>query len=212
MYVNGNPINYNDPTGHFFSIPYIGNNTTTASGRENDIAFNWLGQEERITGKNGKGGLWGEKSWHLQALDQLILHPTATVHDHFLNEWDKMSNTKQNMIKASYIIGALLINMTILLPSAILFLFPFGANPGSMIPAFFIGTHIGVINLHIWAANQGLAYSKKAWNKLKNPGKTIKSAVSSTNKLVKNVTGSTTNFIKKVTNAVKNAAKKLKRW
>ena len=226
MYVLGNPMIYDDPAGHLPRIPYIGDNTTTAEDdegnkRKNDTRFNWdwkkfkkkFKKEEEITGVHSsekRDKLGGENHWATILLDRIILHPTATVHDHFLYKWKSMSEKKQNTIKIAYIIGALLTGNPILIASAILFLF--SPSAGSMIPAFFIGTTIGIINLHIWVINKHLDVGENAWEKLKQVGNKTKSVAGSTNKFAKSAVSSTTSTIKKVTNTITNTVNKLKFW
>jgi hypothetical protein len=138
MYVEGSPIDYNDPTGHY---PKIGNNLETSDkeegGREQDVEFNWniFNLQQPIMGtEDDEGGMrnweyWlSEESIILQALDYYFFHPTAVVHDHWLTEYQGW--WEENFPCEG---GGLFFNIV------------------TMIPAFIVGTYIAETNLILWA-------------------------------------------------------------
>ena len=205
MYVVGNPINFNDPSGHVYQIGYIGENTTTnEDGRENDIEFNWFGQEEEITGvaSEKKRDSWGGENHPATIfLDRAGIHPTATVHDHFLTcHWGTLSKEEQTRYRIlAVIFGG---------PAGLEF--ATSPNAGSMLPAFAIGTTIATTNLTIWSINKALEDYEKIIE-----SKTFKKAVDiMKDQIIKAPSLSFTynKLVNSIAKGMKNKVKKTKFW
>ena len=162
MYVGGNPINYNDSLGNYWHVP--GSEDLTTSNNENgdepddrpeDIVFNFNGHHDRVTGNERKGESANEKNKGLRFADRLLIHPTAVLHDHILaKHYQNESETYKWIAFAG--VAALTVLFPVLIPfelagiaSAIFSRASMRdefVSFGTMVPCFFIGTSIGIIN------------------------------------------------------------------
>jgi hypothetical protein len=135
MYVEGNPVNANDPTGHWSvfggDYPKIGVPNTYRWGvndafgdvdtggkskgeREMDVEFDFDMHEKSVFG-NQSGGWFGEdKPWCKTASYFLGLQPTAVVHDWFMTQkFDTWSKKKQEHWAASLAVASIFMNVIV---------------------------------------------------------------------------------------------------
>jgi hypothetical protein len=105
MYVEGNPVNANDPTGHWsvfggdypkIGVPFSNNNDDwfgdvdtggkSKGERDRDIEFNFDGHDKNVFGEQGASGWLGEGSKTSRFMGRIGFQPTAVVHDWFMTQ------------------------------------------------------------------------------------------------------------------------------
>jgi RHS repeat-associated protein len=231
MYVAGNPVNFNDPSGHYWHLPWSEDLTTSNNdpdGRPQDITFNLKGRQKAITGKENESGILGENG--LRYLDRAGLHPTAVLHDHFMagsqnqstrDKWITFGLVIGLSIGLSFAIGPVVVLGFLAVGVVMGLISVFKGNGiggmrdeivsfGTMLPCFIIATPIAAIN----TVSQGVS---KSYHVVKNVAekvadKTENRYTNTLTNITTQVTGGITGTVTGVGGSIAGAIKRGRFW